>query len=67
MSAMAVFLVERAIAWEMWQQFVRESYMKLKLAVLLTTTENERADILTKAMPKDDGNFKLFRNLLMNI
>ena len=33
---------------------------------LVSTTE-ECADILTKALPKEDYRFKKFRNILMNI
>ena len=41
--------------------------MHLKLKVHLVPTDDERADILTKAIPKSDAKFKLFRNDVMNI
>jgi hypothetical protein len=53
--------------FELWQQYVRECYMRLKLAVHLASTDDERADILTKTIPKSDAKFKLFRNDLMNV
>ena len=53
--------------FELWQLFVRECYMRLKLNVLLCKTGDERADVLTKALSKSDPKFKLFRNDMMNI
>ena len=52
--------------FELWQQFVRQSFMRLKLSVHLCKTVDERADLLTKAMPKDNASYKLFRDDIMN-
>ena len=53
--------------WELWQQFVRECYLRLLITIHLVSTTEECADILTKALPKEDYRFKKFRNILMNI
>ena len=53
--------------WELWQQFVRECYLRLLITIHLVSTAVEVADILTKALPKDDPRFKKFRDILMNI
>ena len=52
--------------WELWQHFCRECFEKLAMSIHLTDTETEVADILTKAMPKEDGNYKIFRNFMLN-
>ena len=36
------------------------------MTVHMTDTETEVADILTKAMPKEDGNYKAFRKFMLN-
>ena len=53
--------------WELWQQFVRECYLRLLITIHLVSTTVEVADILTKALPKDDPRYKKFRDILMNI
>ena len=57
--------------WELWQQFVRECYLPPPAHqspfTSLVGTAVEVADILTKALPKDDPRFKKFRDILMNI
>ena len=53
--------------WELWQQFVRECYLRLLITIHLVITTEETADVLTKALPKDDYRFKKFRDILMNI
>jgi hypothetical protein len=53
--------------WEDWEQFVRECYAHLMLTVHKVNTHEEWADILTKAIPKEDASFKKIRNLIMNI
>ena len=53
--------------WELWQQFVRECYLRMIITIHLVSTVIEVADILTKALPKDDYRYKKFRNILMNI
>ena len=53
--------------YELWQQFVRELYMKLVLSVHLTPTDLLVADIFTKAMPKDETLYEVFRNYIMNV
>ena len=37
------------------------------ITIHLVSTVVEVADILTKALPKDDYRYKKFRNILMNI
>ena len=54
-------------SWELWQQFVRECYLRLLITIHLVITTEEAADVLTKALPKDDYRFKKFRDILMNI
>ena len=49
-----------------WQLFVRQAYTNLKLTVHKTPTDNEKADLLTKPLPKDAGLFRDFRNWIMN-
>ena len=53
--------------FELWQQFVRQSFTHLKLTVHLCKTTDERADLLTKAMGKDNASYKLFRDDIMNV
>ena len=53
--------------WEDWEQFVRECYARLVLNVHKVGTNEEWADILTKAIPKEDSRYKFFRNSMMNI
>ena len=53
--------------YELWQQFVRELYLKNVLSVHLTPTNLLVADIFTKAMPKVEADFETFRNYIMNL
>ena len=55
--------------WELWQQFVREAYSKLTLTVHKTPTENEKADCLTKPLPKVDviAGFRAARSYMLNM
>ena len=53
--------------WEIWQQFCRQCYMKRYMSVHLTGTDEEIADILTKAFPKDGSNYKPFRDYMLNM
>jgi len=53
--------------YELWQQFVREQYLKAVLSVHLTPTNYMAADIFTKAMPKIETDYEKFRNYVMNI
>ena len=39
----------------------------LKLTVHLCKATDERADLLTKAMGKDNASYKLFRDDIMNV
>ena len=43
------------------------SFTHLKLTVHLCKTTDERADLLTKAMGKDNASYKLFRDDIMNV
>ena len=58
---------QRTRYWELWMHFVREMYLKLMLAPYKVDTQDERADILTKAMTKGSDDFAKFRNDIMNI
>ena len=53
--------------FELWQMFVREQYNRRYLSVHKTDTNNERADLLTKPLPKVEGLFRAYRNVIMNI
>ena len=44
-----------------------DCYLRLLITVHLVITTEEAADVLTKALPKDDYRFKKFRDILMNI
>ena len=46
---------------------VRENYMMGRISAHLVATDDERADLLTKAMTKEDGCFWLFRAELLNL
>ena len=46
---------------------MRECYLRLLITIHLVSTAVEVADILTKALPKDDPRFKKFRDILMNV
>ena len=50
-----------------WQQFVRESQLDGNLVTYLIGTDDERADLLTKAIPKEDRKFRIFRNAILNV
>ena len=52
--------------FELWQRFVQDCHARCKLSIHLCRTADERADIFTKAMPKDDAVYKPFRDELMN-
>ena len=41
--------------------------LRLLITIHLVITTEETADVLTKALPKDDYRFKKFRDILMNI
>ena len=53
--------------WEDWQLLVRECYARLILTPHKIGTDEEWADILTKAIPKEDTRYFFFRNMIMNI
>ena len=52
--------------WEMWQQFVREAFTNLKIAVLKTPGNFEVADILTKPAPREAHLYKSYRGTVLN-
>jgi hypothetical protein len=47
--------------------FVREMYLKKLLTPLKVHTDDERADIMTKAMPKQPAEYFTFRDDIMNV
>ena len=53
--------------WANWQRFVRECYLYKLIAPYKINTDDELADLLTKAIAREDEKFKRFRNALMNI
>ena len=46
---------------------VREAQLDGTLNTYLVGTDDERADLLTKAIPKEDRKHRLFRNAILNI
>ena len=52
--------------WKLWLHFVREMFLDKILGIFKVDTNEERADIFTKAMPKDSNDFAKFRNYIMN-
>ena len=55
--------------YEKWQNFLRYAYMHLVMSVHKTDGKTgERADILTKPIPKEGIEmYKYFRNLILNV
>ena len=53
--------------WEIWQHFARRCHQDRIISVHKIHTFDEVADILTKALPKSDTNYKRFRDYMMNI
>ena len=47
--------------------FVRECYQKLILSVHKVTTEDEKADVLTKALPMGDNLYQMMRSYILNL
>ena len=47
--------------------FVRELYLKGMITVHKIDTEDEIADIFTKALPKGTNDFYKFRDYIMNV
>ena len=58
---------QRTRWWDLWLHFCREMYLKLLLTPCKVDSEEERADIFTKAMTKASDDYFKFRNDLMNI
>ena len=52
--------------WEIWELYVREGYLTLLISIHKVHGEEERADILTKPLPKEDSRYLRFRNDLLN-
>ena len=44
-----------------------KTFSPSRITIHLVITTEEAADVLTKALPKDDYRFKKFRDILMNI
>ena len=63
---MPFMYISRTRYWELWMHFVREMYMKGMLSPHLVDTDEEFADILTKAMTKGANDYTKFRNYIMN-
>ena len=57
---------QRTRYWELWLHFVREMYTRRILNPLKVDTTEERADMLTKAMTKDNADYVKFRDGVMN-
>ena len=53
--------------WELWMHFTREMYNRKLLTPLKVDTDEERADITTKAMPKGKNDYERFRDDIMNV
>ena len=56
--------------YEKWQNFLRYAFMHLVMSVHIKTDgkTGERADILTKPIPKEGIKmYKYFRNLILNV
>ena len=53
--------------WDSWQHYTREAFLFKLLVPHKIDTEDENADILTKAMARGDGKFVKFRGNLVNI
>lgn len=53
--------------WGVWQRFVRECYLHLIIDAFKIGTDDELADLLTKAIAREDEKYKRFRNDIMNI
>lgn len=53
--------------WELWMHFVREMYLKKLLCPYKVSTDDEVADIFTKAMMKGAGDYDKFAKYIMNI
>ena len=62
-----VGISERTKHWEIWQQFVREMNLKGVIKTHLIGTDDEVADIFTKALPTSKLKFNVFRNYIMNV
>ena len=58
---------QRTRYWELWLHFVRELYLKFLLSPFKVDTQDERADIFTKAMTKGSADYTKFRDYIMNI
>ena len=58
---------QRTRYWELWLHLCREMYQRGLIGPHKCDTDDERADIFTKALVHGIGNFEFFRNDLMNI
>ena len=57
---------QRTRYWELWLHFLRDLYARRIVVPIKVDTHEERADIMTKAMTKDDSDFNKFRDDIMN-
>ena len=53
--------------WELWELYVRECYHRMIISVHKVDTDDEFADVLTKAIPKEDEKFGRFCATLLNL
>ena len=53
--------------WGIWQRFVRECYLHKLIEAYLIGTDDELADLLTKAIAREDERFKRFQHTIMNV
>ena len=51
---------------ELWQHFCRDMFQRRYLSIHLVKGVEERSDLMTKPLPKEAGNYKKFRNDIMN-
>ncbi len=52
--------------WGIWQRYVRECYLHLLIDAFKVDTDDEIADLLTKAISIENEKFKRFSNTIMN-
>ena len=53
--------------WGIWQRFVRQCYLELIIEAFKIDTDDELADLLTKAIPKENEKFMRFTKAIMNM
>ena len=53
--------------WDDWLTFTRECFLNGILSIHKIGTDDELADLGSKALPKGDEKFRRFRNKLLNV